>query len=212
MLLNTNTLDWQVNKAENAIANVIFAHGAGANMNSAFIQELTIKFTLIGLNVYRFNFPYMTQRGIDGKRRPPNKMDVLLAEYEKAINSIDDELPLFIGGKSMGCRVAVMASGHRAVSGVFCLGYPFHPQKKPDKLRLEPLHTCHKPVVIVQGTRDPLGSKEEIEQYGLAKNIHIEFVEDGDHDLKPRVKSGFTHAQHKATAVYSIERFIKLCI
>ncbi|WNC67210.1 hypothetical protein RI845_11850 [Thalassotalea nanhaiensis] len=205
----TDDLSIQQNLVDGAVATLIFAHGAGANMDSAFMTEFTQLLNEREINVIRFNFPYMQQRLIDGKRRPPGKMDVLKESYIERIKQYSAELPLFIGGKSMGSRVAAMVAGEEKVNGVVCIGYPFHPQKKPEKLRLEPLQEADKPVVIVQGDRDPLGNKADILDYDLANNITVHFVEDGDHDLKPRVKSGFTHFQHKITAANVIKAFIK---
>lgn len=202
-------VDKQIHLADNAIATLIFAHGAGADMDSVYIELMTKALVARQFNVIRFNFPYMTQRKLDGKRRPPNRMPALLEEYLVHINNYDSELPLFIGGKSMGSRVAATLANEDKVNGVFCIGYPFHPQKKPEKLRLQPLQDANKPVLIVQGTRDALGNEEDIAQYNLSDYITVSFVEDGDHDLKPRVKSGFTHQQHKDTAVNKITEFVQ---
>ena len=113
----------------------------------------------------------------------------------------------------MGSRVAATLScdGEIAeiIKGVFCLGYPFHPPKKPEKLRLEPLQNTNKPIIIVQGERDTLGSKIEVVEYDIADLCHTVFLADGDHSLKPRVKSGFTHQQHRESAMQAIDTFIK---
>ena len=201
--------DRQIQLADNAVATLIFAHGAGADMDSVYLEAMTKALVAKQFNVIRFNFPYMTQRKADGKRRPPNRMPALLDEYLTHINDYDSELPLFIGGKSMGSRVAATLANEDKVSGVFCIGYPFHPQKKPEKLRLQPLQDANKHILIVQGTRDALGFEDEIAQYDLSDYVTVRFVEDGDHDLKPRVKSGFTHQQHKDTAVNHINEFVQ---
>lgn len=199
----------KVELAKDPIASMIFAHGAGADMDSVFIEEMTSAFVALNINVIRFNFPYMEQRKLDGKRRPPNKMDVLVDTFQQQINNYDLDVPLFIGGKSMGSRVAAMLANDEKVAGVFCFGYPFHPQKKPEKLRLEPLQQAHKPVIIAQGSRDALGDENDIQGYNLDSNIQIHFLDDGDHDLKPRVKSGFTHREHKQLAINHVSQFIK---
>lgn len=191
------------------IATVIFAHGAGADMSSEFIEQFSALLNERHLNVILFNFPYMQQRIIDGKRRPPNKMPVLCESYQHRIEQYQQPLPLFIGGKSMGSRVAATLAEQPKVTGVYCLGYPFHPQKQPQKLRLEPLQQTNKPVLIVQGDRDLLGNKDEILSYSLASNIQIAYLTDGDHDLKPRVKSGYTHQQHKVAAADLLVNFIQ---
>jgi len=110
----------------------------------------------------------------------------------------------------MGGRVAATLAKNEQtnVKGVVCLGYPFHPTKKPEKLRLEPLQETKKPILILQGDRDSLGNKMEIENYQLSSLCRVKYFEDGDHDLKPRVKSGFTQQLHIEQAVNAISRFI----
>jgi len=208
---------------ENAKAFVIFAHGAGANMSHEFMNDISELLNGSGINVLRFNFPFMDKRALTGKRYPPDRMPKLLACYETVVKHVVEkqlnrELPLFIGGKSMGSRVAaslvadsdlLKSSLLNQISGVFCLGYPFHPAKKPEKLRLEPLIETSKPILIVQGDRDSLGNKVEIIGYQLAEHCQCVFLEDGDHSLKPRVKSGFTLQAHMKRAVEEIVHFIE---
>ena len=87
-----------------------------------------------------------------------------------------------------------------SVRGLVCLGYPFHPIGKPDQLRTAHLAKLKTPALIVQGTRDPFGTRQEVATYTLAKTIEILWLEDGDHDLKPRKRiSGFSAADHLRT-------------
>ena len=206
------------NDVANPIAQVVFAHGAGADMYHEFMEQVTFLFNKANINVLRFNFPYMDKRIALGKRYPPDRMPKLIDCYKTVVNdcanySKENNLPLFIGGKSMGSRVAAtLASDNDVVSsiqGVFCLGYPFHPAQKPEKLRLEPLQDTHKPILIVQGERDSLGAQAEIVDYEISSLCRCIYLADGDHSLKPRVKSGFTHQQHIESAVNAITRFIK---
>lgn len=211
-----------INTVNNAKAQVVFAHGAGAAMSHEFMEQMTLLLNEAGVNVLRFNFPYMDKRAITGKKYPPDRMPKLLICYQEVIEYVINQkdssaLPLFIGGKSMGSRAAASlvaepdlldVSLHEKIRGVFCLGYPFHPTKKPEKLRLEPLSTGSKPVLIVQGDRDTLGSQAEIMSYRLGNHCQCLFLEDGDHSLKPRVKSGFTLAGHMKQAAKEIALFI----
>jgi hypothetical protein len=104
--------------------------------------------------------------------------------------------PLLIGGKSMGGRVAAMVAADptaaRLASAVVCLGYPFHPPGKPDRTRLEPLQGAGRPILICQGDRDPFGSASDISGYELPDTVSIVYLEDGDHDFKPRGHSPAT--------------------
>ena len=212
------TANWIVNEVDNAIAQVIFAHGAGADMNHEFMVEMTRLLNLEQITVIRFNFPFMDKRIETGKRYPPDRMPKLLVCYQAVIDEFiqknkSTKLPLFIGGKSMGSRVAATLASDNSnsdkFSGVFCLGYPFHPTKKPEKLRLTPLFDSVKPVLIIQGERDTLGNKEEIISYNLPPHCQRLFLADGDHSLKPRVKSGLSYQRHLLTASVAISNFIK---
>jgi predicted alpha/beta-hydrolase family hydrolase len=203
-----------LSEVENAKALVIFAHGAGADMNHEYMEVLTHLMNEQHLNVLRFNFPYMDKRKLDGKRRPPDRMPVLIDCYQSLITNVKTDLPIFIGGKSMGGRVAAtlannkLFTGVHNIQGVICLGYPFHPIKKTDNLRLLPLQETQLPVLILQGDRDALGSKEEVNSYEISPRCQVHFFNDGDHDLKPRVKSGNTLAQHQQAAVSLVRSFI----
>ena len=196
--------NWLVSRPdEEPSAWFLFAHGAGAPMDSEFMQAQAELLAAQGVGVVRFEFPYMEERRESGKRRPPNKMDVLLASFQAQIERAGEELsaaPLFIGGKSMGGRVASMLAQENfeqgKVAGAVCLGYPFHPPGKPEKLRTEHLVSLTCPTLILQGTRDKLGNREEVAGYPLASAIELCWLEDGDHDFKPRKASGFSQQQH----------------
>ena len=104
----------------------------------------------------------------------------------------------------MGGRVASMIAddlyGKGKIVGLLCLGYPFHPPGKPAQLRTGHLSDLRTPMLICQGTRDPFGSREEVSEYELSEQIKIVWLEDGDHDLRPRTKvSGFTFTDHLQT-------------
>jgi hypothetical protein len=94
------------------------------------------------------------------------------------------------------------------IAGLLCLGYPFHPPDKPGQLRTAHLARLKCPALIVQGTRDPFGTREEVAEYALSKSIAILWLEDGDHDLKPRKSvSGFSAADHLKTMAAAVAAF-----
>ncbi|MCJ8349281.1 alpha/beta family hydrolase [Moritella sp.] len=194
----------------------IFAHGAGAPASADFMETIAKGLALQGIRVARFNFPYMQQRVDNGTRRPPERAPKLIAQYQQLIASIDQ--PMVIGGKSMGGRMASLVASdpttdelsvNSKIKGIACLGFPFHPANKPETLRTEHFPLIKQAVFIAQGERDKLGTKEEVASYGLPDNIDWLWLEDGDHDLKPRVKSGFTHQAHLQKTIISMAEFIK---
>ena len=180
---------------------ILLAHGAAAPMDSASLNASTKALAATGLRVARFEFDYMASRRTSQAKRPPPRAENLIPEYIAAIDELDATGPLVIGGKSLGGRVASMTADqlHRSgrIAGLLCLGYPFHPIGKPDQLRTAHLADMQTPTLIVQGTRDPFGTREEVATYKLSNSIEILWLEDGDHDLKPRkAVSGFTAADH----------------
>src|SRR5690606_41950375 len=114
----------------------------------------------------------------------------------------------FIGGKSRGARIATMVSDAAEVTGEVCLGYPFHPPGKPDRLRTAHLEHVATPVLILQGERDPFGSKDEVSGYDLSPRVRVEWLADGDHGLAPRKRSGVGHEENLARAARRTVEFI----
>jgi predicted alpha/beta-hydrolase family hydrolase len=189
---------------EDADVTMLLAHGAGAPMDSASMTAAANALSKVGFRVARFEFGYMAARRSEGARKPPPRAETLNPEYQAAVDQLAAKGPLVIGGKSMGGRVASMvadelfASGK--IAGLLCLGYPFHPPAKPTQLRTKHLAALKTPTLIVQGTRDEFGTVEEVPGYELSDHIELLWLEDGDHDLKPRKSiSGFSAADHLKT-------------
>jgi len=194
---------------QDAPITILLAHGAGAPMDSAAMNAATAALVAEGLRVARFEFAYMASRRTAEGARPPPKAERVMPEYEAAIAALGARTPLVIGGKSMGGRVASMVADRAfaagRVAGLLCLGYPFHPPGKPEQLRTAHLANLRTPALIVQGTRDPFGTREEVETYALSPAIRLLWLEDGDHDLKPRKKiSGFSAADHLRTMAATV--------
>ncbi len=108
----------------------------------------------------------------------------------------------------MGGRIASMVADELHVAGLVCLGYPFHPPGRPEKLRTEHLRTLTTPAIIFQGARDPFGNEQDVSGYALSPSIEVRWMPDGDHDLKPRKAAGFTHAEHLATVIRGVADFV----
>jgi len=191
-----------------APATVILAHGAGAGMDSPAMVAFAEGLAAAGLHAVRFEFPYMQRRRETGKRGGPDRAPVLLESWRGVIDGFDRRR-LIIGGKSMGGRIASMVADDAGVRGLVCLGYPFHPPGRPEKLRTEHLAGLQTPTLIVQGTRDPFGNAGEVPDYELSSAIAVHWLEDGDHSFKPRKSSGRTLAQNIEEAVAAIAGFIE---
>jgi predicted alpha/beta-hydrolase family hydrolase len=190
---------------------IVLAHGAGAGMDSRFMQFFAAHLANNGLETILFNFPYMQKRSEDGKKRPPDRAPKLMDHFRDVLEGINRDAPLFIGGKSMGGRMASMllAEDGALADGLLLLGYPFHPPGKAEKLRTGHFAEINVPTHIFQGERDTFGGRPFVERLSLPKNFHLHWVNDGDHGFKPRKKSGFTEEGNWATTVTAISDVCK---
>ncbi|AQU81190.1 MULTISPECIES: alpha/beta fold hydrolase [unclassified Halomonas] len=212
---------------------MLFVHGAGAGQASMFMRHFVARVASLGVQVLTIDLPYMQQINEQGRRRPPPPIKHTLAQvcawYELLLPL--GPTPLWVGGKSMGGRIATMLASSGLASpglansevaspeaplantdivanspkgealagrvecpGVIVAGYPFHPPKQPNKLRLAHFPGITAPVLILQGERDPFGSVDDVADYSLPSNVQLKWLQDGDHDLKPRRASGLKHA------------------
>ena len=172
--------------AHESAVTLVLAHGAGAPMDSPFMSNFAGLIAASGFRVARFEFPYMAARRMNGKKRPPDRALILEETWEAVIESLGGPDGLAIGGKSMGGRIASMIADRMAVRGLVCLGYPFHPPGKPEKVRTAHLERLATPVIICQGTRDPFGAADDVSEYRVAQGITLQWAEDGNHDRAPR--------------------------
>jgi uncharacterized protein len=172
-------------QATNPMAGLVLAHGAGAGQKSAWMVKAAQALSARGISVFTFDFPYMATG-----RKVPDKAPVLEASWREALDEARTQarsLPIFIGGKSMGGRIAthIAAQGIKDVSGVVLLGYPLHPPGQPAKRRDAHLPDIKIPMLFVQGSRDSFGNEEEMTALlpSLRKaKLHI--VPGGDHSFK----------------------------
>ncbi|SFG11793.1 alpha/beta family hydrolase [Neptunomonas qingdaonensis] len=196
-------------EGEPLFGRVILAHGAGAGMQSDFMQMTSRYLSERGLEVIRFEFPYMKQRRIDGKKRPPDRADKLISAFKDTIEQFAGDVPVYLAGKSMGGRIATMILQSSDAQACFVFGYPFHPVGKLLTTRTDHFSELSKPVYVFQGERDPMGCKDEVAQYSLPPAVQIRWLPDGNHDLKPLKVSGFTQQEHIYSALDEMLMLIK---
>jgi predicted alpha/beta-hydrolase family hydrolase len=195
-------------KGGKARLSIALAPGAGAGMDSAFMEEVARALAADSFRVVRFDFPYMREARKTGRRSArPDAPAVLERTWLEVIAQLGEPSGLVIGGKSMGGRIASMVADRAGVRGLVCLGYPFHPVGRPTVLRVAHLAELKTPTLILQGERDSFGSREEIAGYTLSPAIRLVYLPDGDHSFKPRKSSGRSHEQNMAQAVREIAAF-----
>jgi len=190
-----------------AARTIALAHGAGAPMDSPFMTYFARGLADQGFRVARFEFPYMEACRRKARSRTPDPQPVLLACWRSVMAALGGH-GLVIGGKSLGGRMASMIADDMAAAGLVCLGYPFHPPGGPNALRTEHLKTLKTPTLVLQGTRDLLGNREEVSGYARSPAIRVHWLEDGDHGFKPRRASGRTAQDNWNEAIAAIAAFV----
>ena len=181
-------------------ARLILAHGAGADQRHRTMVALAERVAREGVEVVTFNFLYT-----EARRKTPDRPAVLEQTWRAVVEHLagtpDGRRRLVIGGKSMGGRIASMvlsqppaSDAWARVSGLVLLGYPLHPPGKPEQLRTAHLPAIRVPVLLVQGTRDPFGTRDEVEPIfrSLPTRVDFELVEQGDHGFAVPKATGFT--------------------
>jgi predicted alpha/beta-hydrolase family hydrolase len=170
-------------------AALILGHGAGAGQQSPFMVDFAGALSQLGLDVVTFNFLYTEQ-----KRKVPDRGPALEECYRAVIGVVHEQLEssrraLFIGGKSMGGRIATQVAALDAtlpIAGLVLLGYPLHPPGQPHKLRDAHLLVVRRPMLFVQGSRDTFGTPDELAPIlaRLAPRPVVHIVDGGDHSFK----------------------------
>lgn len=205
---------WLVSGSTACSTHLILAHGAGLGMESPFLDRMSRLIAARGVTVHRFEFPYMAARSLGLSRRPAPRAETLIDDYRQAIADVRAKIgpraQLFAGGKSMGGRIACLAANlEPEVAGVVVLGFPLVPPRTPASSRASVLERLTRATLIVQGTRDAFGGVEAFAGLTLPEWIKIHWIEDGDHDLKPRKISGATHEDGLASAADAVAHFCK---
>lgn len=211
-----SALVYPADKKNHAGITVILGHGAGANQTSGFMRMFAKGLAARGLDVMTFNFIYMEQ-GRSVPDQKPKLEACFRAVIEAALKHKQlKQNRLVIGGKSMGGRIGSQVMAEEVafagdVAGLVFLGYPLHPPGQSSKLRVAHLEHIHKPMLFVQGTRDALGTPEEIQPYikSLRPAAKIFSIEGGDHSFKIPKKLGLPQDQIFEAAMDEIERWVR---
>jgi uncharacterized protein len=170
---------------------LVLAHGAGAGMHDPFMRNVAAAISACGITVVRFNFAY-----IEAGRKAPDRQQVLEETYAGVVADVRERLSpdrLFLGGKSMGGRIASYLPGRGVTcDGLVFLGYPLHPPGRPDRMRDAHLYDLEVPMLFVEGTRDPFCPLDTLADVRdrLRGPHRLLVIDDGDHSFKVRKSSG----------------------
>jgi predicted alpha/beta-hydrolase family hydrolase len=169
----------------------VFAHGAGAGQHHPFMAGVSRGLAARGIDVLTFDFPYKRLQ-----KSAPDRPPVLEGAFRDAVAAArkwSKADRLFIGGKSMGGRIAthLAAQGLESLSGVVCFGYPLHPPGRPEQLRIQHLPSITVPVLVIQGERDAFGTPDELRPHldAMKADVRLHVIPRGDHSLSVRGKT-----------------------
>lgn len=177
-------------------------------MDSDWMNDLCQELSQVKIKTYRFEFPYMQERRDTGKKRPPNPARVLEETWLEAIKKLK-LTEFFVGGKSMGSRIASHIIPETEALGLIAYGFPFHAPGKPLGDRHEAMLRSQRPTLIVQGERDAMGNSDDLKSIRWPKSHKTVVLSDGDHSLKPRKASGFRLEDHIHSAAKETLNFIQ---
>jgi uncharacterized protein len=206
---------WVRYEARDPRATLVLAHGAGAPQSHPWMVAMARAIANQGLDVVTFDFLYT-----HAKRRVPDRPDVLEATWRAVYAAVQGQekapRPLFVGGKSMGGRIATQVAaqgGFEDLAGIVLLGYPLHPPGRPDKLRTAHLPKVTVPMLFVQGSRDTFGSPTELAPFvdPLPAGGRIFAIEGGDHSLTPPRRGGESLLTVMERVAAEIVRFVGEC-
>jgi hypothetical protein len=195
---------------DDGAAVIVLAPGAGGGLDGAFMKRVARGLADHGLQVCRFNFGY-TEKG----RRSPDKQPLLEETYRDVVRSVRPvagRRPLFLGGKSMGGRIAShIVAGGEAAAGLILLGYPLHPPGRPDRIRDEHLRAIDIPMLFVEGTRDPFCPLETLERArgSITARTSVVVINDGDHSFKVPKASGRTTEAAWQEVIEAVARWVR---
>ena len=202
------TTNFLVNGVSNTGLTLVLAHGAGSAMDSPFMDRVADGIAVHGFRVLRFEFPYMRERRLTGKRVRPDCLDLLINDWKKVLSELGDPKKLVIGGKSVGGHFAAKVADEMGVRGVVCLGYPFLLPHNQEPFDISHLFKMKSPTIIIQGSHDPYGQQGTINEDAISSTATLHWLPKANHDLHPVAGCNKTYDENILEAMEKVAEFI----
>ena len=191
---------------------IVIAHDQGGDQTDPVVEGIHRELTERRYLSLRFNFPF----GEAGKRRP-DSMTVLRRTFRAAVSILGRDptaapAHLFVGGKGLGARVAAEVAASRVrVDGLFFMGYPLHPQGKPERAQADELYRVVSPMLFLQGARDRRCDldllRRTLARVGAPTTLHV--AEEADHHFKVLKKSNRTDEEVREELIGTVDAWIE---
>lgn len=195
--------------AEHPTAVLWLGHGAGGGIDAVDLAVLAARLPALGVTVVRYEQPWR----VAGKRvaARPQTLDIAWRETAPHVRELARGLPLIVGGRSAGARVACRTATELGAAGVVCLAFPLHPPGSPEKSRLAELEEPEVPVLVLQGGRDPFGTAaalaDEVAGHG---SVRVVEVPGADHGMRVAKGAGFTAAEVRDLITATVAGFVSV--
>lgn len=197
-----------VSPAEHPVALLWLGHGAGGGAGAPDLAALADELPVHGVTVVRHEQPWV----LAGRRIAPRPaaLDTGWLAAAPAVTGLADGLPLVVGGRSAGARVACRTAAAVGAAAVVCLAFPLHPPGRPERSRAEELLRPTVPVLVLQGTRDAFGSADEVAAAADgAPAVDVVPVEGADHALAVRRTGPVRQEDALALVAAEVRRFLR---
>jgi predicted alpha/beta-hydrolase family hydrolase len=158
---------------------LVLGHGAGGGVGAPDLVAVAEAAGAAGVAVALVEQPYRV-----AGRRAPAPAPALDEAWTTVVLGLRAEIigrrriPLVVGGRSSGARVACRTATAVRAAGVLALAFPTAPPGRPDRDRLAELALPTVPVLVVQGDRDPFG----VPPAAPGRTVHL--VPGADHSLR----------------------------
>jgi uncharacterized protein len=205
---------WLHPAPDGAHALLVLGHGAGRGVDTPDLQALAAALPGYGTAVALVDQPWV----VAGRRvaGPPGQLDrAFLAVVPAVRERLPTRLPLVVGGRSAGARVACRTGATLGAVGLVALAFPLHPPGRPEKSRGEELTGAGVPALVVQGERDAFGGPVEVQRAVASAPvadggpIQVVPVPYADHSLKVAAKAAVTAAEALQRVVAAVEDWLR---
>ena len=194
---------------------LVLGHGAGRGVDTADLQALAQALPDRGIAVALVDQPWV----VAGRRvaAPPKQLDTaFLAVVPVVREELGGSLPVVVGGRSAGARVACRTAVSLDAAGVVALAFPLHPPGNAERSRIDELAGAGVPVLVLQGERDPFGGPDEVTRAVAAQRrtssglepITVEAIGSADHSLRVPAKATVSAEQTLAGVVASVAGWV----
>ncbi|HEV7565319.1 MAG TPA: alpha/beta family hydrolase [Microbacteriaceae bacterium] len=197
-----------VDAAENPSAVLWLGHGASGGIGATDLAVLAAELPGQGITVARYEQPWRVAGRRVGPR--PAALDIAWRETAPLVEQIAGGLPVVVGGRSAGARVACRTAASVDAVAVVCLAFPLHPPGRPEKSRLNELFTPEVPALVLQGERDTFGTAATLAaEVGARSSIRIIAVPGADHGMKVLASSPLNARAVAELLTSSVAGFIR---